>query len=56
MVPALLTKLSKSRRSTRSLTDSLANKKVIIELVAKGDWLKNEDKDFKIKLKNAINF
>ena len=31
-----------------------ANKKVIIELVAKGDWLKNDDKEFKIKLKNAI--
>ena len=32
-----------------------ANKKVITDLVAKGDWLKNDDQEFKKKLRNAIH-
>ncbi len=31
-----------------------ANKKVIIELVAKGDWLKSDDKEFKNKQKTLF--
>ena len=30
------------------------NRKVISEMVAKGDWLINDDKEFKNKLKYAI--
>ncbi len=50
MVPALLVKAIYEKFDGFTAV----HKKFIIELFAKGDWLKNDNKEFKIKLKSYL--